>query len=84
MHDILAVEVGDPLTNISKIFLNLTFRYSFHFDFVKEGSSLSIFEHHIGDFSFCVDVNIKEFDDFGMGESVVHHDLVFGDFVYLG
>lgn len=84
MHDILAVEVGDPLTNISKIFLNLIFRYCFHFDFVKECPSLSIFQHHIGDFSFRIDVNIKQLDDFGMRESVVHHDFVFGDFVNLG
>lgn len=32
---------------------------------------------------FDVDVDVDELDDLGVGESVVHDDLVFGDFIDL-
>jgi hypothetical protein len=83
MHDVLAVEVGESLTDILKVPFDFLFGNRIHFDFVVEGAALGVFENHVGDLSLRVDVDIEELDDFGVGQAVVHHDFVFGYFVYL-
>jgi len=83
MHNILAMQVSNSLADVSEILADLDFGYCFHFDLVKECSSFGIFQHHIGDLPLSVHMDVDEFDDFGVGEAVVHHNFVFCDFIDL-
>ena len=84
MHDIPAMEVGDSLADVSKILFDIWSWNAWHFDFVEQRSPISVLQDHICDFSLCVDVDVNEFDDFGVGQSIVHHNFVFCDFIDLG
>ena len=83
MHNVLAVEIGKTCTDILEIFLDLILWNLAHFYFVIEGSSFRILEDHVGDLFLSIDVDIKEFDDFRVSKSIVHHNFIFGYFVDL-
>jgi len=83
MHNILTMQVSQSLTNISKILSYIFFRDCSHFDFLEKSASICIFEDHISNFSFDINVDIDEFDYFRVGESIVHHYLIFCDFIDL-
>jgi len=50
---------------------------------LKKSSSFSILEDHIRNLPFCINVNINEPDDVGMGKSIMHGNLIFGNFINL-
>jgi len=66
MHDVMRVEIGKPFTHVFEILPALLFGHGSRFYFLVESAIFGIFQHHIGDLSFSVDMNIDEFDNFGM------------------
>jgi hypothetical protein len=72
VHDVLAVEVGERFTDVSKVALDVLLADSLHFDFLEERAAIGVFEYHIGDLALSVDVDVDELDDLGVGQSVVH------------
>lgn len=58
VHDVLVMEIGESLTNISEIFFDFIFGEGLHCEFIVEGSSFCILKHHVGDLSFRIDVDI--------------------------
>jgi hypothetical protein len=77
------MQIGESFTYVSKIFFNVSFSESFHFDFVEESASICILKYHVGDFPIGINVDIDKLDDFGMGETIVHQNFIFSNFIDL-
>lgn len=83
MHDVLAVEIGESLANISKITLDVLFGDGLHLDLFEERASVGVLKDHISNFPFCIDMDINKFDDLGMRESIMHQNLILCDLIDL-
>ena len=83
MHDVLAVEVGKPLTNILKITLDVLLADGLHLDLFKERASICVLEDHISNFPLCIDMDINKLDNLGVRESIMHQDFILGDLIDL-
>jgi hypothetical protein len=83
VHDVLAVQVGEGLADILEVAPDFPLGEVLGLEFLKEGAPVGVLEHHVGDFAVAVDVDVEQLDDLGVGESVVHDDLVLGDLIDL-
>jgi hypothetical protein len=83
MHDVIGVQVSQPLAHIPEILLSLLLGKRPRFYLLVQSAVLRIFQHHVGDLSFRVDVHIDQLYNFGVGQRPVHHNLVFSDLVHL-
>jgi hypothetical protein len=83
VHDVLAVQVSECFADISKVPFDIFLTNRLHFNLLKKGSSIGVLQDHIGDFALNIDVDVDQLNNLGMGEPVMHQDLIFCDFVYL-
>lgn len=77
------MEISYGITDVHEKRLDLTFWDWTCFNFFKQGSIIGIFEYHVSDFLFFVDLIIEELYNFRMGQLIMKDDFVFGEFIDL-